>query len=96
MPVLDRLRSGTFDSEAALALILPLREELRRAHARGLAHGSIVPGNVMVDAGGKSARLLDFGLKGLLRPSARLEDLMTDDRTGLAILQHALSSQAGR
>ena len=96
MPVLDQLRSGAINSEAALALILPLREILRKAHTRGLAHGSIVPGNVTIDAGGKSARLLDFGMKGLLRPSAPLQDLMTGDRTGLAILEHALSPGAGQ
>ena len=90
MPILDQLRSGTLDAGTALALLTPLREVMCRTHARGLAHGSIVPGNVMIEADGKSARLLDFGLRELPRPSTPLADLMSADRTGLTTLERRL------
>ena len=45
-----------------------MRDVLRRMHARGLAHGSIVTGNVIVRPDLTAAFLLDFGLSALLRP----------------------------
>ena len=89
MPILDVLHSGNLDARAAAAHIDSLAQVVVRAHARGLPHGSIVPGNVMVHAG--TAYLLDFGLTGLLRPSTSQADLMASDLAGLAALERALA-----
>lgn len=57
-------RQGPFVLHRALALALQLAEALAAAHARGVVHRGVHPGNVMVqpDAAGERARLLDFGL----------------------------------
>ena len=65
VPLLDRVRSGRLDPEEAIACLTRLRELATSAHARGLVHGSIVPGNVIVQPDSASAYLLDFGLAPL-------------------------------
>ena len=89
MPMVDSLQSGTLDAGAALVCFTALADVIRSAHDRGLAHGSIVRGNVMVHA--RTAHLLDFGIAGLLGPSTPVADLMAADRAGLATLARALT-----
>ena len=48
VPLVHRVQSGQLRPEAALALLTPLIATIRSAHARGLAHAAIVPGNVIV------------------------------------------------
>ena len=63
VPILDRVRCGRLDREEAIALLAPLVALARKAHARGLVHGSIVAGNVIVDveAGRGPRRIRDPG-----------------------------------
>jgi hypothetical protein len=69
VPILDRVRSGRLGREEAVARLAPLIALTVSAHARGLVHGSIVPGNVIVGADCAPARLLDFGHATLIAPS---------------------------
>ncbi len=57
-------RRGRLLPEAAALVALPLAEALAVAHTRGIIHRDIKPENVMIDRGGKEARvvLTDFGV----------------------------------
>jgi len=86
MPILDRVRSGNLDPDAAIARLHPLAATIKRAHARGLAHGSLVPGNIIVDAESGQARLVDFGLTPLMNTNRDVVTLAADDLSRLAAL----------
>jgi serine/threonine protein kinase len=96
IPLLDRVRSGRLDSSAALASLAPLIALVERAHAHGLAHGAIVPGNVLVDCDSGRARLLDFGLTPLLVAAHDPAALASSDRLGFAVLTKTLRNSVIR
>lgn len=68
VPILERLTSGGLDSTEAEGCLARLLVAVRIAHARGLVHGSIVGGNIIVAAHGNPAYLLDFGHAALVAP----------------------------
>ena len=80
-------------NHTAPALIRPLVDVLRRLHGRGLAHGSLVPGNVMVQPSLNTAFLVDFGLSPLLGGVSTPADLAAADGAGFERLAAALSAQ---
>ena len=86
VPILDAVSSGLFHAPDAIAVMAPLHNVLRRAHADGLAHGSIVPGNVLVQPDLATAFLVDFGLAPLLQPATPLATWFASDVTGLESL----------
>jgi serine/threonine protein kinase len=86
MPILDRVRSGKLDPNDAIARLHPLAATIQKAHARGLAHGSLVPGNIIVDAESGHARLVDFGLTPLMSTHQDPLALAADDLFRLAAL----------
>jgi serine/threonine-protein kinase len=57
-------RDGPLSLAQALAILGPIGDALDSAHANGLVHRDVKPGNVIVaeDAGGPHAYLTDFGL----------------------------------
>jgi hypothetical protein len=57
-------RDGPLSLPQALAILGPIGDALDSAHANGLVHRDVKPGNVIVaeDAGGPHAYLTDFGL----------------------------------
>lgn len=61
----DRLRGGTLPLDDALSMAVDLASALVAAHAHGVLHRDVKPGNVLFDADGR-ARLGDFGIA---RPS---------------------------
>ena len=69
VPILDAVTSGALDPMRAQALLSALLDVLRAAHARGLAHGSIGGGNVIVRTGDEAADLLDFGMHAVFSRS---------------------------
>ena len=58
-----RLRQGPLGEEEASAIALELLAALAHAHAHGIVHRDVKPGNVFVEASG-SVKVLDFGLSG--------------------------------
>lgn len=63
-PTLDQWihSHGPLDWSHALRIALQLSEALCAAHAEGLVHRDIKPGNVLLEADGTRALLTDFGL----------------------------------
>lgn len=59
----DRLASTkTLELNEVLRLTTDMAEGLAAAHARGIVHRDIKPGNVLIETGDGRARLTDFGL----------------------------------
>lgn len=56
-----------------IELFVEICDAVQYAHAQGVVHGDIKPGNVLVDAEGRP-RLLDFGMSSLLRSSGASAD----------------------
>jgi predicted Ser/Thr protein kinase len=55
------LRDGPLPVELAVEIALRVAQALGAAHARGIVHRDVKPGNVMVGDGGK-VKVLDFGI----------------------------------
>lgn len=73
--VLQRLntREVVLPPALALALVLELLEVLGAAHAQGVIHGALTPGNVLVDESGRLS-LAEFGALAALQASTSLLD----------------------
>jgi serine/threonine protein kinase len=90
LPILEGVKTGRLGSERAAAVLVRLLGITRAAHARGLMHGSIVPGNVIVHPGSGAAHLLDFGLAPLFADSIDRAGFVSSDLEGFAGLARAL------
>jgi serine/threonine protein kinase len=88
-PLVYALQSGAVQPGNATALLDSLASTLRRCHTVELAHGSLVPGNVMVSPEGAAAFLGDFGLAALLNGMSQA-DAAAADVAGLASLASRL------
>lgn len=87
MPLLESVRTGWLPPERAGAGLRQLRETLDAAHARGLAHGSVVAGNVFSARPDGAPYLLDFGLAALLSGRSEASERSAADLEGLARIQ---------
>ena len=90
MPLLESVESGWLRPERAGSGLRQLRETLEAAHARGLAHGSIVAGNVFSARPDGAPYLLDFGLAVILSGVGVASDGSAADLEGLARIQAQL------
>ena len=90
LPILERLRAGRLDPDAAAGVLARLRAVTRQAHERGLGHGSVVPGNVIVQPGSPEACLIDFGIAPLLAESADHAAFVSADLAGFDALDRAV------
>jgi serine/threonine-protein kinase len=64
----ERLRTGPLHPRAALGVCAQVAEGLDAAHARGLAHRDVKPGNVMLCTAG--VKVVDFGISALVGDQA--------------------------
>jgi serine/threonine protein kinase len=60
----EKLSSGPMDIHTAIDIVSQIAAGLKHAHARGLVHRDIKPGNIMLTEEGQ-AKILDFGLAKL-------------------------------
>ena len=91
VPILDAVRSGSLTHRSGSALLHPVDKLMGRLHARGLAHGSLVPGNVFVHPDLDSVFLVDFGTSPAFLGKASPADLIAHDRECLDALLGALA-----
>lgn len=86
---------GPYDPPAAIALVTAVAEALQSAHERGLAHGRLHPGNVLLTRGG-AVKVTDLAVSASLPdravPAARADDpdRAAADVRDLAALLYAL------
>jgi serine/threonine protein kinase len=90
IPLLDRVRGGYLRPARAVTLLEDLREVVRAGHRLHLVHGSIGPGNILVNTADGSACLLDFGLAALIAPPGARPPRRADDEAGFDSLLLAL------
>jgi len=57
----EKLRQGSLSIEESVSIAIQIARGLAAAHARGIIHRDVKPGNVMLSPDG-TVRLLDFGL----------------------------------
>ena len=89
LPLLDCVKSRRLAPDDARAALRVLVEKIGAAHRRGLAHGSIVPGNVFWRPDG-SVFLLDFGLAPAIRTDDPPMPWPQSDVAGFASLERWL------
>jgi serine/threonine protein kinase len=68
-PLNDPAHRKPFDEVTFLQIAVPIADALAVAHARGIIHRDVKPGNVLVAADGR-VKLLDFGLAILREPDS--------------------------
>jgi hypothetical protein len=91
LPIVDRLTSGGVDRVDAGACLERVRAIVGAAHRRGLVHGSLRSGNIIVTPRCERAYLLDFGHAALLAsasddPPSPSSDIAALDRLTAAVL----------
>ena len=95
VPILDGVGPGRLDPRA-IACLTRLRTLLNSAHARGLIHGSVVPGNVIVQPDSASAYLLDFGVAPLFASPDEGVNYASADLVGFAALSRMVRDATRR
>jgi eukaryotic-like serine/threonine-protein kinase len=64
-------RRGGLEPVEAVHLLAQVCAALQHAHDQGLVHRDVSPGNILVDRGGRTAKLADLGLAGPVGEGAR-------------------------
>jgi len=95
-PMIDCVGSGRVDTREAMRLLDDLQKVIVRAHAMGRVHGSIVPGNIIVQPGLTTAHLLDFGLDALVSESPSPLHSPHTDLAGFAAIAQLVGMTASR
>ncbi len=81
---------GPFDVETGLSILEQVAGALEAAHATGIVHRDVRPGNVMWDSTSKRAVLTDFGIAGILETGSETVTRIT--RVGQTLGQVGFTS----
>jgi eukaryotic-like serine/threonine-protein kinase len=69
----DRIRNGPFSGDELLDIGIQTAEGLEAAHAKGIIHRDIKPGNIYIVGAGR-VKILDFGLVKVVVPGDESEE----------------------
>jgi serine/threonine protein kinase len=94
VPLLASLGSNGINLRHAMEQLDVLRERVVRGHARGLIHGSITPGNILLQPGQDLPHLLDFGLGPLTGRLGSHPYSAGQDLAGIAAIVRLLGGSA--
>ena len=90
MPLLDSVSSRRLRADLAISGLRHLHAVVSAAHARGLAHGSLVAGNVFTARPDGAPYLLDFGFARLFSTGSSVSSFAEFDLHGLASIEAAV------
>lgn len=93
MPLIECVSAGRLTNANASSLVHDLGELLKSAHDRGLVHGSVRPGNILVTRD-QVPCVLDFGVAPLLSPPASFVEWVERDLHDCARLAAELTEKA--
>jgi hypothetical protein len=93
-PIVGQVLAGRLGSETAVGFLRALVVSTGEAHAAGLVHGAVGPGNVISD--GRSAYLLDFGLRTAVSGPPAGAPSASGDLDGFAALERSVWDAVSR
>ncbi len=89
----ERMAKGPLGTDEAIGLGIQIAEGLEAAHAKGIMHRDIKPGNIFVNPHGQ-VKILDFGLAKLNRMGTKAEDVLTQPGVAMGTVAYMSPEQA--